>query len=144
MGSKYSSKKHLTRFLIPQFIQQPYFNITDIDEESYHISKQWLASLKRLQYQFKEDLDHLLNINDLKTVLSCKDEDHPIILKELLCNNISINSFVIFDNLFSLLTKWKLNDIMYNDRKHRIQKYSTFIKYDSMLYKDIIKSKLKI
>lgn len=103
--------------------------------------KEWMRRQQSLSYLFKEQSEQLLSNNELKDVLSCS-KGHPILLKKFLGGEISLETIVIFDKIFSYRKNFdkKLDDPIWEIVSLKIQKYSPFLNnIDIFKYKKILR-----
>lgn len=103
--------------------------------------KEWMRRQQSLSYLFKEQSEQLLSNNELKDVLSCS-KGHPILLKKFLGGEISLETIVIFDKIFSYRKNFdkKLDDPIWETVSLKIQKYSPFLNnIDIFKYKKILR-----
>ena len=95
-----------------------------------------------LSHVFKEDLDKLDEIfdNNFKII----DGQHPILLKKFLGNEISIETLCILLAMTGAEKYWSKNllyDMIWDDTKLKIVKYTPFIEYDKEKFKKIVLDK---
>ena len=90
-----------------------------------------------MSYVFKNDLDKIDNLIDS---LKVNDNQHPILFKNYLSNEISAETVIIINNIqrfFGYWTKNLKNCIVWQEEKNKLQKLAPFVdyqdKYKSML-----------
>ena len=100
----------------------------------------WTKRQQSLTYLFKEQSNELLSNNELETLFSCS-KGHPTILKRFLGGDISLETFVIYDRIFSFRKKFdkKLKDPVWETVSRKIKKYSPFLNINVSHYKKILK-----
>lgn len=100
----------------------------------------WTKRQQSLTYLFKEQSNELLSNNELETLFSCS-KGHPTILKRFLGGDISLETFVIYDRIFSLRKKFdkKLKDPVWETVSLKLQKYSPFLNIDVFKFKKILR-----
>ena len=88
----------------------------------------WVRRQQSISYLFKEESSKLLEENELDTLFECKS-GHPIILKRFLGGDISLETFVIYDIIFSFSEKFdeKLLDPVWETVSLKIRKYKPFL-----------------
>src|SRR5210317_1675326 len=110
--------------------------------------KFWRKNLRRLDKETTEfdvliqrTSNELLSNNELESVFNCS-KGHPILLKKYLGGEISLETLVIFEKIFSFKNKFdkKLNDPIWETVSLKIQKYSPFLNnLDIFKYKKILR-----
>ena len=100
----------------------------------------WTKRQQSLTYLFKEQSNELLSNNELESLFSCS-KGHPTILKRFLGGDISLETFVIYDRIFSFRKKFdkKLKDPVWETVSLKIQKYSPFLNIDVFKFKKILR-----
>ena len=76
-------------------------------------------------------------------IFVCEDEQHPIILKLLISEEITIESFIILDralNFIRYIDKFLLDDYIWIEYNKRVRKYSPFISIDKKEYHMVLKN----
>lgn len=101
---------------------------------------EWQKRVQGLKYIFKQETETLFSNEKLETVFDCS-KGHPILLKKFLSKSVSIESMVIYDNIFAYCKKFdkKLLDPVWKTVSLRIKKYKPFINIDVFEYKRIVK-----
>jgi len=101
---------------------------------------EWQKRVQGLKYIFKQETETLFSNEKLETVFDCS-KGHPILLKKFLSKTVSIESMVIYDNIFAYCKKFdkKLLDPVWKTVSLRIKKYKPFINIDVFEYKRIVK-----
>ena len=101
---------------------------------------EWQKRVQGLKYIFKQETESLFSDEKLETVFDCS-KGHPILLKKFLSKSVSIESMVIYDNIFFYCKKFdkKLLDPVWKTVSLRIKKYKPFINIDVFEYKRIVK-----
>lgn len=101
---------------------------------------EWQKRVQGLKYIFKQETEALFSNEKLETVFDCS-KGHPILLKKFLSKSVSIESMVIYDNIFAYCKKFdkKLLDPVWKTVSLRIKKYKPFINIDVFEYKRIVK-----
>ena len=100
----------------------------------------WTKRQQSLTYLFKEQSNELLLNNELENLFSCL-KGHPVILKRFLGGDISLETFVIYDRIFSFRKKFdkKLKDPVWETVSLKLQKYSPFLNIDVFKFKKILR-----
>jgi hypothetical protein len=102
---------------------------------------EWTKRQQSLTYLFKEQSNELLSNNELDSVFNCS-KGHPILLKRYLGGDISLETLVIFEKIFSFRQKFdkKLDDPIWETVSLKIEKYKPFLNnLDMFKYKKILR-----
>ena len=102
---------------------------------------EWTKRQQSLTYLFKEQSNELLSNNELDSVFNCS-KGHPTLLKRYLGGDISLETLVIFEKIFSFRQKFdkKLDDPVWETVSLKIQKYKPFLNnLDMFKYKKILR-----
>lgn len=101
---------------------------------------EWQKRVQGLKYIFKQETETLFSNEKLEIIFDCS-KGHPILLKKFLSKSVSIESMVIYDNIFAYCKKFdkKLLDPVWKTVSLRIKKYKPFINIDVFEYKRIVK-----
>ena len=93
-----------------------------------------------ISYLFKEESEKLLEENNLEQLFEC-GKGHPIILKRFLGKDISLETFVIYDIIFSFSEKFdeKLLDPVWETVSMKIRKYKPFLNINVFNFKKILR-----
>ena len=105
----------------------------------------WMKRQQSISYLFKEESIKLLEENKLDSLFECKS-GHPIILKRFLGGDISLETFVIFDIIFSFSEKFdeKLLDPVWETVSMKIRKYKPFLSINVFNFKKILREMVKV
>ena len=139
---KYSDKE-VVNFLVSNFAYSDNPQnlwIGEIINSGERIYSEWTKRQQSLTYLFKEQSDKLLLSNELEILFDCS-KGHPILLKKYLGGDVSLESLVIFEKIFSFRQKFdkKLKDPVWEIISLKIQKYSPFLNTDVFKYKKILR-----
>jgi len=139
---KYNDKE-VVDFLVSNFVAADspsnlwIGSIINSGERTY---QEWMRRQQSLTYLFKEQSNELLSNNELESVFNCS-KGHPILLKKYLGGDVSLETLVIFEKIFSFKNKFdkKLNDPVWETVSLKIQKYKPFLNIDMFKYKKILR-----
>ena len=139
---KYNDKE-VVDFLVSNFVAADspsnlwIGSIINSGERTY---QEWMRRQQSLTYLFKEQSNELLSNNELDSVFNCS-KGHPILLKRYLGGDISLETLVIFEKIFSFRQKFdnKLDDPVWETVSLKIQKYKPFLNIDMFKYKKILR-----
>ena len=139
---KYSDQE-ITDFLLSNFVttETPQnLWIGEIINSGERTYADWMRRQQSLTYLFKEQSKKLLSEKELEEVFNCS-KGHPPILKKYLGGEISLETLVIFEKIFSFGKKFnrKLKDPVWETVSRKIRKYSPFLNIDVFRYKKILK-----
>ena len=101
--------------------------------------KDWLKRQQSLTYNFKQELNKL--DEDFNNNFLIKDNDHPILLKKFLGSEISLETICILLDLTGAKNHWDKKmqyDLVWDNTRTKIEKYTPFIKYDKDKIKNIL------
>ena len=100
----------------------------------------WMRRKQSISYLFKEESEKLLEENNLEQLFEC-GRGHPIILKRFLGGDISLETFVIYDIIFSFSEKFdeKLLDPVWETVSLKIRKYKPFLNINVFNFKKILR-----
>ena len=101
--------------------------------------KSWQKRIQSLSYLFKEESQQLFE-DKFEEVFDCS-KGHPLLLKNFLIGNISIETLVIYDKIFLFGKNFdkKLKDPVWETVSLKMRKYSPFLHIDVFHYKKILK-----
>ena len=139
---KYSNKE-VVDFLLANFVSTDNPQnlwIGEIINSGERTYAEWMKRQQSLTYLFKEQSNELLSNNELENLFSCS-KGHPIILKRFLGGDISLETFVIYDRIFSFRKKFdkELKDPVWETVSLKLQKYSPFLNIDVFKFKKILR-----
>ena len=100
----------------------------------------WTRRQQSISYLFKEECSKLLEEYKLDELFDC-GKGHPIILKRFLGGDVSLETFVIFDIIFSFSDKFdeKLLDPVWETVSLKIRKYKPFLNINVFNFKKILR-----
>ena len=139
---KYKDEE-IVNFLVANFVESTSVNqvwIGEIISSGERTYADWTKRQQSLTYLFKEQSNELLSNNELENLFSCS-KGHPTILKRFLGGDISLETFVIYDRIFSFRKKFdkKLKDPVWETVSLKLQKYSPFLNIDVFKFKKILR-----
>ena len=105
----------------------------------------WLRRQQSISYIFKEESEKLLEENKLDNLFECK-KGHPIILKRFLGGDISLETLVIYDIIFSFSEKFdeKLLDPVWETVSMKIKKYKPFLSVNVFNFKKMLRQMVSV
>jgi hypothetical protein len=140
---KLSKKDDVENFLMVNLIDNPQVWIGELFNESADKKYlDWKKQQESLSYLFKTELNAL--DEDLNKNFAIDDGQHPYILKQYLRKNISLDTFVIMDDVLKFakyLDKNVADTIIWPGVHMKMNKYRAFLKYDKFKMRKILKEK---
>jgi hypothetical protein len=107
--------------------------------------KNWKKRMESLHYRFSEDVDFLLQqVNEFDHLFKV-DETHPLLLKFLLGKQISMETFVILNQILDFIPQFDKSiteTIVWKDVRRTVMKYTPFVSVDTVKYKHTLKEKV--
>ena len=140
---KYSDKE-IVEFLVANFVavdNPQNLWIGEIINSGDRKYSDWKQRQQSLTYQFKEQSEKLLNENKLEDIFECS-KGHPIILKKYLGGEISLETFSIWEKVFSFQKNFdnKLTDPVWETVSLKLKKYIPFININVFQFKSVLRS----
>ena len=139
---KYSDQE-ITDFLLSNFVttETPQnLWIGEIINSGERTYADWMRRQQSLTYLFREQSKKLLSEKKLEEVFNCS-KGHPPILKKYLGGEISLETLVIFEKIFSFGKKFnrKLKDPVWETVNMKMKKYVPFLNINVFQYKKILR-----
>ena len=139
---KYSDQE-ITDFLLANFVTTntpENLWIGEIINSGERTYADWMRRQQSLTYLFKEQSKKLLSEKELEEVFNCS-KGHPPILKKYLGGEISLETFAIFEKIFSFGKKFnrKLKDPVWETVSLKVKKYIPFLNINVFHYKKILR-----
>ena len=139
---KYSDEQ-IVDFLLANFVttdNPKNLWIGEIINSGERTYAEWTKRQQSISYIFKEESNKLLEENQLQELFECC-KGHPLILKRFLGGDISLETFVIFDIIFSFSEKFdeKLLDPVWETVSMKIRKYKPFLSINVSNFKKILR-----
>ena len=141
LGTKYNEKE-IVNFLLSHFLKDSNCWIGNISVNKSKTYSEWKNKIQSMSFVFQEEMDKLSDIEEnFDTLFKVYDGKHPIILKEYLAGNVSLESMVILQKSINYLPYFsqKISDpIVWPEIKKMIIKYEPFLTLDQTKYKRIL------
>ena len=139
---KYNDKE-IVDFFVANFVSvdNPHsLWIGSLINEGEKVYLEWMKTNQSLTYLFKEQSTELFSQTKLENVFDCS-KGHPILLKSFLRGEISPESMVIYDKIFSYISEFdkKLLDPVWETVSLKIRKYKPFLNTDIFQYKKLLR-----
>jgi hypothetical protein len=107
--------------------------------------REWKKRIESLHYVFCADVEFLLRKTEKFDLLFKIDGAHPPLLKYLLGKQISVETFVILNEILNFIPQFDKNiteTIIWKDVRRTIMKYAPFVSFDTVKYKRTLKEKV--
>jgi hypothetical protein len=104
--------------------------------------KKWQKINQSLTYVFENDILGLVGNDAPEQMLIVNDGQHPTLLREVMSGTISMESLCILNDIMNFFPMWdrKINDdIIWPNWRLKCEKYTPFIQYDKVKFKNILK-----
>jgi len=100
----------------------------------------WMRRQQSLTYLFKEQSKELLSEKKLEEIFNCS-KGHPLILKKYLGGSINLETFAIFEKIFSFGKNFddKLKDPVWESVSLKLKKYLPFLNINVFQYKKFLR-----
>ena len=139
---KYSDQE-ITDFLLANFVTTntpQNLWIGEIINSGERTYADWMRRQQSLTYLFKEQSKELLSEKKLEDLFNCS-KGHPVILKKYLGGNISLETFAIFEKIFSFGKNFdnKLKDPVWESVSLKLKKYLPFLNINVFQYKKFLR-----
>jgi hypothetical protein len=121
---------------------------TMVGDKAERIFSEWKKKKQSLKYSFKEDMIIIRNYMDdnevsFDEIFTCVDDQHPIVLKLLIGEEISLESFIILDRVLNFirhLDHFLLDEYVWLEYNKKVRKYSPFVVTDKKEYHMVMKN----
>ena len=140
---KYSDQQILD-FLLSNFVSAnnpENLWIGEIINSGERTYAEWMKRQQSLTYLFKEQSNELLFNKKLNEVFDCSNNKHPIVLKKYLGGEISLETLMILEKVFSFAKNFdkKLDDPVWETVSLKLRKYNPFLNINVFHYKKILR-----
>lgn len=146
LSRKYSLEQ-LRNFFLANFI---YGDSTWVGEmlgpEGDKAYSKWQKTNQSLTYVFENDIIGLLGDDDPEQMLAVIDGQHPNLLREVMSGSIQIETMVILNDIMNFFPMWNRkisDDIIWPNWRLKCEKYTPFINYDKVKFKNILRELVK-
>ena len=106
--SRQKSDQEVIDFFVANFVSCPdpeTLWIGEMMKEGEQRYLNWQKKVQSLSYVFKEESQSLFENNNFNDIFKCT-KGHPILLKKFLSGEVSIETMVLFDKIFSYTKKF--------------------------------------
>ena len=139
---KYSDEEVLN-FLLANFVNTDTPQnlwIGEIINSGERTYAEWMRRKQSMTYIFKEQSEKLLSEIDLEKLFNCS-KGHPLVLKRYLGGEISLETLMILEKVFSFAKDFdrNLDDPVWETVSLKIEKYIPFLNINVFNYKKILR-----
>lgn len=128
--SRHFNKEKYIDFLVANFVASKTFYIADLmSNEANDAYSQRQKIIQSFSYILETELGQLFQYQP-KEIYYGTDSKKPIIVRSVLQEDLSIESFIALDNVLRFYPKLKYSDVIWNDKIFMINKYRPFFKYN--------------
>ena len=150
--SKSYNSTTIVDYFVSNFVTNTNLWVGDIighsGDENY---KEWSKRIEALHYYYEQDIDYMIermaaNNMSFDDLFTSKGGQHPPILKMVLSKKISLETFVILEDLLSFskrLNKDINETVLWPKLHERIRRYRPFMHFNITKYKITLRNKLK-
>lgn len=144
LSRRLSNKDELILFIVANLLHNDNLWVGDLlTEESETIFRERQKILQSLSYTFENDCRKLFDgIDSPNDLLRSDGGDYPILLTKTLQKEIHIETLCILNSILNFFPMWskKITDtIRWPDYRRKVQKFATFLSFDDVKYKSILK-----
>ena len=142
--SRQKDDKEIIEFFVSNFVscQDPAsLWIGEIMSNGEKHYQEWKKRNQSITCLFREQSEKLFETTKVDEVFDCSN-GHPIIVKKYLSGEVSAESMVIYDRIFSYIQDYdkKLQDPVWESISAKLKKYSSFVQADVFKYKKLLKT----
>jgi hypothetical protein len=104
--------------------------------------KKWQKINQSLTYVFENDILGLIGNDSPEKMLTVTDGQHPILLREVMSGTITVETMVILNDIMNFFPMWSRKiseDIIWPNWCLKSEKYTPFVTYDKVKFKNILK-----
>lgn len=116
------------------------------DEQAEETYKNFKALQESFTYRFKNDIDKLLSETDFKSLFVIDNGQHPLLVKMLLREELSLETFTILNRFLNFIPKFdeQISDtIMWPTYSQKAKKYDKFITVNNKKVAEALKDCLQ-
>tara|TARA_Y100000361_G_C11150970_1_gene341043 strand:+ start:1537 stop:2130 length:594 start_codon:yes stop_codon:yes gene_type:complete len=135
-------KDELRDFFVANLVDKDYWVGDLLENEAHKRYTEWKKRQQKLNYQFRQDVNHLLKKKGIKEVISPQNGQYPHLLKEYMGKRISVETLVMILEITNVTDRWndQIQDtLIYPELMNKITKYKGFMSYDIKQYANQLK-----
>ena len=145
LSRKYTTDE-LRDFYVANFLEGDKW-VGDMLKDGEEVYKKWQKTQQSLTYTFENDIMYLLsNGAPPDEMLEVKPNGYPILMRMTQLKQVSLETLVILNDIMNFFPMWNKkidDDILWPDFKIKCEKYTPFLNYDKVKFKEILKEKIK-
>jgi hypothetical protein len=145
LSRKYGVEE-LRDFYVANFLEGDKW-VGDMTKDGEEIYKKWQKTQQSLTYTFENDIMYLLsNGGTPDEMLEVKPNGYPTLMKMVQLKQVSLETLVILNDIMNFFPMWEKkidDDIIWPDFKLKCVKYTPFLNYDKVKFKELLKEKIK-
>lgn len=141
IGTKFD-RQEVIEFFVSHFIKD---GSTWIGNISIHKSKtyaDWKKKIQSMSFNFSQEIESLLDLHpDFDSLFRIVDGQHPVLLKEHLSGNVSLETMVALNLIVNYIPYFTNNisdPIVWPEIRKTVVKYEPFLSLDKSKYKRIL------
>tara|TARA_E500000331_G_scaffold354639_1_gene408152 strand:- start:396 stop:986 length:591 start_codon:yes stop_codon:yes gene_type:complete len=142
--SRQKSEKQIIDFFVSNFVSSgdpQSLWIGDIIRDGEKNYNSWNKRNESLAYFFKTEVESVIDIKQFDEIFQVHGTSHPLLLKEHLQGNLSLETMVILDKILGYKVDFdkKLKDPVWQLVSQNMNKYSSFLNIDVFKFRKILK-----
>lgn len=147
--SKIYKDEELVKFFVSNFVMKSNLWIGDaVLPEARQVYLQWKGKVQSLSYVFENELKELFSEEeDFNSIFIVQDGQHPVIVRRILSNEISLETLIILDKILSLFPQFNRQieeTFIWPELYNKCVKYAPFLNVDKKKYTDILKKQVAL
>jgi hypothetical protein len=140
LGLKYDSSS-IVEFFVSHFIHDDKFWIGNIPIQNSKVYTDWKKRIQSLTFIFENEIEKIISKeSNFDKIFECSG-NHPLILREYLSGQISLETLVILNKLLQFVPvfdKQIKEPVVWPEIKKKVVKYEPFLSIDQPKYKRIL------
>ena len=145
--SRQKSEKQIIDFFVSNFVTSgdpQSLWIGDIIRDGEKTYNSWNNRIESLSYFFKTEVESVISIKHFDEIFQVHGTSHPLLLKEHLQGNLSLETMVILDRILGYKVDFdkKLKDPVWQLVSQNMNKYSSFLNIDVFKFRKILKESI--
>lgn len=136
----------LRDFYVANFLEGDSW-VGDMARDGEEVYKKWQKTQQSLTYTFENDIMYLLaDGQSPDTMLEVKPNSYPLLMRMTQLKQVSLETLCILNDIMNFFPMWNKkidDDIIWPDFKMKCEKYTPFLHYDKVKFRQILKEKIK-
>ena len=118
--------------------------IGDIIRDGEKTYNSWNNKIESLSYFFKTEVESVIDVKHFDEIFQVHGTSHPLLLKEHLQGNLSLETMVILDRILGYKVDFdkKLKDPVWQLVSQNMNKYNSFLNIDVFKFRKILKESI--